>query len=146
MPLYDLIQRDPFGEKLITITAENLNQTQITNFLNRMHEYETPGNLEKINSQSNQYLDYKLPDSDEEGGKKATTKEPWDPDNGENIIDANDYEKPSNSKSSKTEEKKEEKSEKPAESSKNKRPKRQTKKEEEEEVISAYNASSILYS
>lgn len=45
MPLHDLIQRDPFGEKLITITAENLNQTQISNFLQRMHQYETPGTL-----------------------------------------------------------------------------------------------------
>lgn len=45
MPLHDLLQRDVFGEKLITITAENLNQTQINNFLQRMHEYETPGSL-----------------------------------------------------------------------------------------------------
>ena len=39
----DLLQRDPFGEKLITITAQHLNQTQIERFLERMHEYETPG-------------------------------------------------------------------------------------------------------
>lgn len=39
----DLMQRDPFGEKLITITAEDMNQTQIAAFLQRMHEYEQPG-------------------------------------------------------------------------------------------------------
>lgn len=44
MQLHDLLQKDPFGEKLITITAEDLNQTQITSFLNRMHEYENMGN------------------------------------------------------------------------------------------------------
>ncbi|WKX94586.1 hypothetical protein Q1695_011678 [Nippostrongylus brasiliensis] len=39
MRLDDLLQRDPFGEKLITITGHNLNQTQIDKFLARMSKY-----------------------------------------------------------------------------------------------------------
>ncbi|VDO40632.1 unnamed protein product [Haemonchus placei] len=39
MQLNDLLQRDPFGEKLITITGHNLNQTQIDKFLARMSKY-----------------------------------------------------------------------------------------------------------
>ncbi|ETN72732.1 hypothetical protein NECAME_13752 [Necator americanus] len=39
MKLDDLLQRDPFGEKLITITGHNLNQTQIDKFLARMSKY-----------------------------------------------------------------------------------------------------------
>ncbi|VDM44372.1 unnamed protein product [Toxocara canis] len=41
MPLEQLLQSDPFGEKLITITARNLNQTQINKFYARMKEIET---------------------------------------------------------------------------------------------------------
>ena len=39
MKMEDLLQRDPFGEKLITITGHNLNQTQIDKFLARMSKY-----------------------------------------------------------------------------------------------------------
>ncbi|KAK6046620.1 hypothetical protein COOONC_15875 [Cooperia oncophora] len=39
MHLNDLLQRDPFGEKLITITGHNLNQTQIDKFVARMSKY-----------------------------------------------------------------------------------------------------------
>ncbi|VDM63073.1 unnamed protein product [Angiostrongylus costaricensis] len=40
MRLDDLLQRDPFGEKLITITGHNLNKSQIDKFLIRMSKYE----------------------------------------------------------------------------------------------------------
>lgn len=43
MRLDDLLQRDPFGEKLITITGHNLNQTQIDKFLARMSKYAGSG-------------------------------------------------------------------------------------------------------
>lgn len=39
MKLDDLLQRDPFGEKLITITGHDLNQTQIDKFLARMSKF-----------------------------------------------------------------------------------------------------------
>lgn len=32
----DLFENDPFGEKLLTITARHLNQTQINKFYDRM--------------------------------------------------------------------------------------------------------------
>lgn len=37
------MQQDPFGEKIITITAKNLNQTQINSFYNRMRKIELSG-------------------------------------------------------------------------------------------------------
>uniref|UniRef100_A0A9J2PUZ6 chitin synthase n=2 Tax=Ascaris TaxID=6251 RepID=A0A9J2PUZ6_ASCLU len=40
MPLEQLLQSDPFGEKLITLTARNLNQTQINKFYARMKDLE----------------------------------------------------------------------------------------------------------
>lgn len=50
MKLDEIMQRDPFGEKLITITAKNLNATQISHFLQRMHEFETPQGNAKLTS------------------------------------------------------------------------------------------------
>ncbi|KJH49747.1 Chitin synthase [Dictyocaulus viviparus] len=40
MRLDELLQRDPFGEKLITITGHHLNQTQIDKFLVRMSQFD----------------------------------------------------------------------------------------------------------
>lgn len=41
--LENLFQPNIFGERLITIVAKDLNQTQIEHFQARMHEYEMPG-------------------------------------------------------------------------------------------------------
>jgi hypothetical protein len=38
VPLRDLLQKDPFGERLITINAERLNQTQLHAFQERMQD------------------------------------------------------------------------------------------------------------
>lgn len=52
MKIDEIMQRDPFGEKLITITAKNLNATQISHFLQRMHELETPSGKPYMNNSS----------------------------------------------------------------------------------------------
>ncbi|KAI6189337.1 Chitin synthase [Aphelenchoides fujianensis] len=126
IPLSDLLQRNPFGEKLITITARDLNQTQIGDFLQRMRQYETP--------------DYRMPsgraDEEEDDEKAAkTTKRPWDPDDLEHTIDTGEFEsvKP---RAEVEEEQKEEG--RTVEEEQRSRGRRQTA-EDEEEVISAYN-------
>ncbi|KAI6196724.1 Chitin synthase [Aphelenchoides besseyi] len=142
IPLHDLLQRNPFGEKLITITARNLNQTQITNFLQRMHEYETPDY--RVSSRKD--------DEEEDQTPTKTSKRPWDPDNSENTIDAGDYE--TSQSNTKTEKKTQESTEKSSKKKKSraeeeqeaskkhrrfKRSRRSRQTEEEDEIISAYN-------
>lgn len=53
MRIDELVQTDPFGEKLITITARNLNASQISTFVARMRAYELPskhGNRASLSS------------------------------------------------------------------------------------------------
>ncbi|VDN55363.1 unnamed protein product [Dracunculus medinensis] len=52
IPYDDLMQQDPFGEKIITITAKNLNQTQINSFYNRMRKIELSGSYATANSRT----------------------------------------------------------------------------------------------
>ncbi|CAD5215711.1 unnamed protein product [Bursaphelenchus xylophilus] len=127
IPAADLVQPDPFGEKLITITAEDLNQTQISGFLQRMHEYEQPVPRE-TSKNKNQEEDV----NDEIDVKKKD----WnDEDDG---IDAGDYEK--DNKKKKEEHKAEKKEEKePIMEEKEKKNRMKREKLEEEEIISAYN-------
>uniref|UniRef100_A0A914YLK6 Uncharacterized protein n=1 Tax=Panagrolaimus superbus TaxID=310955 RepID=A0A914YLK6_9BILA len=112
----NLMQRDPFGEKLITITASNLNSTQISHFIKRMHEYEDP-------DYGKQAATREVSEEEEEEDLEnmpITAKKPWD--NDEDAIDAGEYEK--------------------SEIKKKKRMKRKAKlevEEDEEEAISAYN-------
>ncbi|EYC16675.1 hypothetical protein Y032_0033g2779 [Ancylostoma ceylanicum] len=70
MKLDDLLQRDPFGEKLITITGHNLNQTQIDKFLTRMS---------------------KFGGADYDETTPPTTKKPWTSPEGPQVVDAGDY-------------------------------------------------------
>uniref|UniRef100_A0A7E4VWA1 chitin synthase n=1 Tax=Panagrellus redivivus TaxID=6233 RepID=A0A7E4VWA1_PANRE len=120
----NLMQRDPFGEKLITITARELNATQISHFLKRMQEFENP--------------DYGLPPASKRAGGAAqeeddgedvgfeevvTTTKKWDEDE---PIDAGDYAKEEKSKDRRRRKRAVEVN--PADS-----------REEEEEAISAYN-------
>ena len=111
------MQRDPFGEKLITITAHNLNSTQISHFVKRMHEYEDPDYGKQAPTRE---VSAEEDDDDFENALIITTKKPWD--NDEDAIDAGEYEK----------------------EKKKKRMKRKAKvveEEDEEEAISAYNVS-----
>ncbi|VDK63082.1 unnamed protein product [Anisakis simplex] len=41
LPFEQLVQSDPFGEKIITISAYNMNQTQLNKFYDRMKETES---------------------------------------------------------------------------------------------------------
>uniref|UniRef100_A0A914R1G3 chitin synthase n=1 Tax=Panagrolaimus davidi TaxID=227884 RepID=A0A914R1G3_9BILA len=112
----NLMQRDPFGEKLITITASNLNSTQISHFIKRMHEYEDP-DYGKVNTAREASEEE---DEDDLENQPITAKKPWD--NDEDAIDAGEYEK--------------------NDGIKKKRMKRKATKleeEDEEEAISAYN-------
>ena len=126
------MQRDPFGEKLITITAKNLNSTQINHFLQRMHEFETPpGIVKKKRHFRNKILDPRQSKNKvfgseelEEKPRIPTTKKPWNPDDDE-AIDAGEYEKPEKAKNKKVD---------PDPVKRNRR----EVVEEEEEVISAY--------
>ncbi|KAI6178916.1 hypothetical protein M3Y98_00553700 [Aphelenchoides besseyi] len=144
IPLHDLLQRNPFGEKLITITARDLNQSQITNFLQRMHEYETPDY--RVSSRKDEEED------EEDQTPTKTSKRPWDPDNSENAIDAGDYE--TSQSNTKTEKKTQESTEKSSKKKKSraeeeqeaskkhrrfKRSRRSRQTDEEDEIISAYN-------
>ncbi|CAD5211352.1 unnamed protein product [Bursaphelenchus okinawaensis] len=124
IPASDLLQKDPFGEKLITITAEDMNQTQISAFLQRMHEYEQPAAYETPKN--------KEQEEDVNDEVKEKQKKNWDSDD---TIDAGEYEKAEHSIRSKNSTGDDEKIE-VIEEKKNRR-KRETP--EEEEVISAYN-------
>uniref|UniRef100_A0A914D222 Calponin-homology (CH) domain-containing protein n=1 Tax=Acrobeloides nanus TaxID=290746 RepID=A0A914D222_9BILA len=116
MKFDEIMQRDPFGEKLITITAKNLNSTQINHFLQRMHEFETPPDPRQ--SKNKVFGSEEL----EEKPRIPTTKKPWNPDDDE-AIDAGEYEKPEKAKK--------------VDPNPVKRNRREVV-EEEEEVISAY--------
>ncbi|KAI1727540.1 chitin synthase domain-containing protein [Ditylenchus destructor] len=77
IPIENLFQSNIFGERLITIVAKDLNQTQINQFQARMHEFETP--------------DYQLPDYEAIEKKKAKSKAKWNPDEDPDSIDVGDY-------------------------------------------------------
>lgn len=170
MALEDLVQRDPFGEKLITITAKDLNQTQISHFLQRMREYDRPVGkaflCQFVNAEV--VLDPRPPSSaygrkgtsedvdDEE--PKVKKKKTWNPDEDESAIDAGDYEKPGRKKKGREEDDGTvggEDDEKYAKRTKNRedgstkkkkgREKRAYEQDQsEEEPISAYNVRCLL--
>ncbi|KAK0393708.1 hypothetical protein QR680_000363 [Steinernema hermaphroditum] len=89
MKVDDLLQRDPFGEKLITITANNLNQTQINKFLSRMKELEQQ-DIEPMSLSSRSNGNEIDVDDIYEATVKPTT---WNPDEDDLAIDSGDYEK-----------------------------------------------------
>jgi hypothetical protein len=98
MKIDDLLQPDPFGSKVITITANNLNQTQINKFIMRMRELvqqNQPGTDFFLYLQSDILSDNGRGGGDRETPtttKKPTTKAPWGPDaTGPSVIDAGDY-------------------------------------------------------
>ncbi|CAI4232245.1 unnamed protein product [Auanema sp. JU1783] len=72
MRVDDLLQKDPFGEKLITITGHTMNQTLINKFLNRMSSLQQPEDVMMTNS-------------------RPTTKKPWNPDEGPAVVDTDEY-------------------------------------------------------
>uniref|UniRef100_A0A1I7XD52 chitin synthase n=1 Tax=Heterorhabditis bacteriophora TaxID=37862 RepID=A0A1I7XD52_HETBA len=81
MKIEDLLQPDPFGEKLITITGHNLNESQIDKFLTRMSKYN-----------EGEDSDYDISRENEDKSKhQPTTKKPWSPDEGAAIVDTGDY-------------------------------------------------------
>ena len=68
-----MFQKDPFGEKLITITGHSMNSTMISKFVERMNN-----------------IDAEV-ESPAERSHKATTKKPWSPDQGSVVVDAGDF-------------------------------------------------------
>lgn len=69
-----LFQKDPFGEKVITITGHNLNQTQIDKFLARMR-----------------ILDAGVVPDEPAVRPMLTTKKPWNPESGPAVVDTGDF-------------------------------------------------------
>lgn len=69
-----LFQKDPFGEKLITITGHNLNSTMADKFVDRMN---------KMGAMDVEPAEPERP--------VHTTKKPWNPDNGPTVVDTGDF-------------------------------------------------------
>ncbi|KAH7718857.1 CRE-CHS-2 protein [Aphelenchoides avenae] len=143
MALEDLVQRDPFGEKLITITARDLNQTQISRFLQRMREYDRPVESRAPSSSYNRKST--VEDVDDEV-VKVPKKKTWNPDEDDSAIDAGDYEKTPKAKKKGREDDEKMIEVDGEQKSAKKKPKKgrekrayETQEDSEEEQISAYN-------